>query len=130
MSEKKTSLRTFRIVVFTLGTLIALLFLLAFVPKLISELLGDSPQIQSGREWEGHVMTAMFLTFIVGYSIGWWRILWGGIIILLAAFIVTIPFIILQNNYGSLIFGIPQLVIGLLFLLLYWFEKREDIPKI
>ena len=130
MAEKKTRSKTFRTVVLGFGTLIALLFLLAAVPKLISNLLGDAPKPVSGREWEGHVMTVTFFTFITGYAIGWWRILWGGIIIILAALIATLPFIILQSNYGSLIFGIPQCVIGLLYLLLYWFEMRENVREV
>jgi hypothetical protein len=106
---------------------LALFFLLAFIPAIVTVIDGTAPEPPQGREWEGKVMTVMFLTFMVGYAIGWWRILWGGIIIILAAFVVSIPFIILQDNYGSLIFGIPQFVIGILYLLLYRIEKRENI---
>ena len=127
MAKKIKNLKTYRTVVLAFGTLLALFFLLAFIPAIVTVIDGTAPEPPQGREWEGKVMTVMFLTFMVGYAIGWWRILWGGIIIILAAFVVSIPFIILQDNYGSLIFGIPQFVIGILYLLLYRIEKRENI---
>ena len=127
MAEKRNRSKALRILVLILGTLLALFFLLAFVPKIITILIGTAPELPPGQQWEGHVMTAMFLIFMIGYTIGWWRKFWGGTLILLAAFVVCLPFIIFQNNYGSLIFGIPQFVIGILYLLLYWNEKRKNV---
>ncbi|MBA7542003.1 hypothetical protein ES705_34319 [subsurface metagenome] len=127
MAEEKSKLRTFRIIVLSLGTLLAIFFLLAFVPKLISMIMGTSPELPSGRQWEGNVMTAMFFIFMIGYAIGWWHLIWGGVIIILSAFLVSLPFIIIQGNYGALIFGIPQLVIGILYILLDKMEKRKSI---
>ena len=129
MTEQSNKLKSVRIVVLSFGSLLALFFLLAFLPKIIMELIGDSPKVAAGREWEGQVMIATFLTLLIGYGIGWWRTFWGGVIIVLAAFVVTIPFITLQSNYGSLIFGIPLLFVGLLYLLLYLTEKQEKIRK-
>ena len=125
MAEKVTRVRTFRFVVLALGTLVALCFLLAFVPSLISVLRRTAPNPQTGREWEGQIMIAMLIVFLIGYAIGWWKILWGGIIMILASLLVSIPFIILDNNYGSLIFAIPLFVIGFLYYSVYRFEKRE-----
>ena len=123
MTEKNTDLKSFRKVVLTIGTVLALFFLLAFVPKI---LINSSDKVHTpnpGREWEGQVMLAMFITYLVGYTIGWlWR-LWGGIIIILASLVVSIPFVILDENYASLIFGIPQFVVGVLYILLYRFEN-------
>jgi len=75
-------------------------------------------------------MTIMFVTYMVGYAVGWWRSLWGGTVMILAALIVILPFIILGNNFGSLIFGVPQLVIGSLYLSLYRSEKRGNVRGI
>lgn len=127
MTEKRNKSRTFRKIVLAMGTLLAIFFLLAFVPKIISSLIGTAHEPQAGRQWEGQVMTAMFVTFMIGYAIGWWRILWGGIIIILAAFLVSAPFIIIQRNYASLIFGLPEFALGTLYVLLYRIEKQESI---
>lgn len=123
MGIRKARPRVFRAIVFGCATLLALLFLLAFVPKIISVLRGTAPELPAGRQWEGHVMIAMFVIFMLGYIIGWWRSLWGGLLIIVAALLVSIPFS-LQDNYGSLIFGIPQFVIGILYIMLSWAEKR------
>lgn len=125
MAEKVTRIRTFRIVVLALGTVVALCFIFIFVPSLISVLRGTAPKPQTSREWEGQIMIAVFIIFLVGYAIGWWKILWGGIIIILASLLVSMPFIILDNNYGSLIFAIPLFVIGFLYYSVYRFEKRK-----
>lgn len=122
MTEKNTDLKSFRKVVLIIGTVLALFFLLAFVPKI---LIMSSDKVHTpnpGREWEGQVMLAMFITYLVGYTFGWlWR-LWGGIIIILASLVVSIPFV-LDENYASLIFGVPQFVVGVLYIVLYRFEK-------
>jgi len=127
MTKKHNKSRAFRKLVLAIGTLLAILFLLVFGPKIVFNSIGTAPELPTGRHWEGQVMTAMFLIFMIGYAIGWWRILWGGITIILAAFLVSAPFIILQRNYGSLIFGLPQFAIGILYVLLYLLEKRESI---
>jgi hypothetical protein len=132
MTAKNSDLKSLRLIVLISGTLLALLFLLAFVPKM---LINSSDKVHTpdpSREWEGQVMLAMFITYLIGYALGWlWR-LWGGIIIIIAALVVSIPFILLDENYGSLIFGIPQFVVGVLYILLYRFEKsgnNESLTK-
>lgn len=123
MADRKSDPKMFRKAVLICGSILALFFLLAFVPKIISDLLDTVPEPPDGREWEGQVMYAMFITFMAGYTIGWWRSLWGGVLIILAAMLVSIPFA-LDGNYGSLIFGVPQCVIGTLYVVLHWLEKR------
>jgi len=122
MGGRKAAPRLFRAIVLGCGTLLALFFSVVFVPKIISVLRGTAPELPSGRQWEGHVMIAMFVIFMLGYIIGWWRSLWGGLLIIVAALLVSIPFS-LQDNYGSLIFGIPQFVIGILYIMLSRTEK-------
>jgi hypothetical protein len=67
----------------------------------------------------------MFLLYMIGYAIGWWRSLWGGMIITLAALVVSVPFIVLQGHFNSLIFGLPILVVGVLYLVLHVLESRD-----
>jgi hypothetical protein len=125
MGNRKAQTRIFRAIVLGCGTLLALLFLLAFVPKTISFLRGTASELPSGRQWEGQVMITMFVIFMLGYIIGWWRSLLGGLLMIVAALLVSIPFS-LQDNCGSLIFGIPQLVIGILYIVLSRTEKRME----
>ena len=128
MDSRKTHLRTLRSVVLAAGSLLALFFLLAFFPKIVSVFLGTAQELPTGRHWEGRVMIAMVLTFMAGYAIGWWRPFWGGLLMIIAALLVSGPFI-LQGNYGSLIFGIPQFAIGVLYILLSRLEKRKSIEN-
>ena len=129
MTEKHTQMRAFRILVLSIGTFLAIIFLLGFGPKLLCSSLRVTQESSPGHHWEGQVMTAMFLIFMIGYAIGWWRRLWGGIIILLAALLLMGPFIILQGNLGSLIFGLPLLIVGILYVLVYWSEKRGSVQE-
>jgi hypothetical protein len=126
MADKSAAPRILRWGVLTLATLLAILLLAALGPKLVSVLRGTAPPLPIGREWEGRVMIAMFATFMAGYAVGWWRPLWGGLLIILAACIVSIP-LALQRNYGSLIFGIPLLVIGVLYVVRYRIDNRMAV---
>lgn len=111
------------------GTLLAALFLLAFLPKIISLLSGTSSPMGAvaGREWEGQIMAAVFLMYLAGYAIGWWRSLWGGIVIILSALLVSVPFIVIQGHFNSLIFGLPIFIVGVLYVVLHVMESREEI---
>ena len=108
------------------GTVLAIFLLIAFLPKLISDLVTPAPPPSGGRGWEGEVMLAMFLTYMIGYAIGWWRSLVGGIIICLAAAIVSAPFVIIQGHFNSLIFGIPVFIVGILYIIHHGMELRQD----
>jgi hypothetical protein len=101
------------------STLLALFFALAFIPKLISEysqaIKGEKP-IFGG--WEGLIMEITFYVFFIGYIFSWWKKCTGGILILLASIIQMGPFLIIEGNLGSLIFGVPLVISGGLFLFL------------
>lgn len=126
MSGKYDNIGAIRKVALGGGTALAIFFLLAFVPKLISVFEGSSPPPRPGTEWEGDVMLATFAAYMIGYAIGWWRRLWGGVVILLAALIVSVPFIVIQGHFNSLIFGVPILVVGVLYLVLHREESRKQ----
>ena len=127
MTKKNNAIKTFRNVALTISTLLAAFFLLAFLPKIIADFSGEGNKPIPGREWEGQVMLAMFITYLLGYAIGWWKRLWGGIIILLSSLIIFIPFTVMDENYGALIFVIPQFVLGLLYILVHRFEKHNKL---
>jgi hypothetical protein len=109
------------------GTLLAAFFLLAFLPKIFSLLSGTSSPMGTvaGREWEGQIMEAMFLMYMVGYAIGWWRPLWGGIVIILSALLVSVPFILIQGHFNALLFGLPIFIVGVLYVVLHVVESRD-----
>ncbi|MBN1199911.1 MAG: hypothetical protein JXA23_11210 [Bacteroidales bacterium] len=100
------------------STALVLFFLLAFVPKLVDEytnvLTGEKPYFGG---WEGLIMEVTFYLFIIGYIFSWWKKCTGGIIILIASVVQMGPFLIIEGNLGALIFGLPLLISGVLFLL-------------
>ena len=97
------------------ASVLAFLFIIIFVPKLIGEIIDayDGKAFFDG--WQGIVMEVTFFVFIAGYIMTWWKKCTGGIIIILASLIQMLPFLIIEGNTGSLIFGIPLLVSGVLF---------------
>lgn len=97
------------------ASVLAFLFVIIFVPKLVGEIIDayDGKAFFDG--WQGIVMEVTFFVFIAGYIVTWWKKCTGGIIIILASLIQMLPFLIIEGNTGSLIFGIPLLVSGVLF---------------
>ena len=69
--------------------------------------------------WEVMVMTWTYFTFTVGFALSWFKKFAAAIIILFAAVLQMAPFLIIDGNFGSLIFGLPLLVIGILLLVLH-----------
>lgn len=119
-TPKNKANKTLVLVTFIFTSILALFFLLAFGPKLVQEYIG----IIRGTEenyfegWEGIVMELTFFSFMIGYITSIKRRCLGGIIILLSSIIQMGPFLIIQGNMGSLIFGIPLLISGILFLVI------------
>jgi len=111
---QETRKKALLIVTRILASLLAMFFIATFGPKIFEGII----EIYRGEEgWEGIVMMLTFLVFIVGFILSWWKKCWGGIIILLASIIQMAPFLIIDGNLGSLIFGVPLFVVGALFLL-------------
>ncbi len=108
--RKKVLLMTTRV----LASLLALFFIVSFGPKFFD---GISDIYRGEESWGGIVMMLTFLVFIVGFILSWWKKCTGGALILLASIIQMIPFLIIECNLGSLIFGVPLFVVGALFLL-------------
>jgi hypothetical protein len=108
----------FLLIIRILASLLAIFFILAYVPKLVGEVLDVFKGEPIYKGWEGLVMETTFFVFLAGYVISWWRKCWGGLIIVLASLIQMGPFLIIQGNLGSLIFGVPLFVVGALFLIL------------
>lgn len=108
------------IISYSFSSLLALFFIVAFVPKLIDEYIG----IIRGTEqsyfegWEGIIMELTFYLFMIGFITSFKKRCAGGLIILLTSIVQMGPFLIIQGNIGSLIFGIPLLVSAILFLIL------------
>lgn len=100
-------------------SLLALFFSFAIVPKIIPQYFNAATgEPLSNGSWEGMVMELTFYVFIIGFVFSWWKKCMGGVLILLASIIQMAPFLIIDGNLGSLIFGIPLLVSGVLFLII------------
>ena len=83
------------------------------------------------------ILLGLFITTVLGVGIAWWREKIGGIILVICAIaMVTLHFIGTWGapNIGNrvrlmLIFGVPILVPGILFLVSYWKSSRSKIPQ-
>jgi len=125
MAKHPTNPKVFRICVLGSGTVLAALYILVYGPKLVSLIAGTAPSLPEGRQWEEHAMTALFLIFMVGFALGWRNRLWGGVVMVLASAVNTIPFVIIQGNFETpAIFASPVFAVGALYLLLHREEAR------
>ena len=120
MIAGKSSLRkrnTLLIVSRVFATVLALFYFVSFVPKLIDQYFcSGENHIVSDGSWEGWVMELTFWIFFVGYTTSWFKKFAGGIILIIASLVQMLPFLIIDGNLGSLIFGLPTLIAGILFL--------------
>lgn len=123
MKDKETikpkKRKTLLLITQILATVLILFFGFAIVPKIIGEYIGYfNGEGLHDAGWEGLVMELTFYVFLAGYIFSWWKKCTGGIIIILASIIQMAPFLIIDGNLGSLIFGIPLLIVGVLFAVL------------
>lgn len=110
--------RTILIIARVLATLLVLFFSVAILPKIAQEIIDGFKGEFYHAGWEGIMMELTYLVFIIGFIISWWRKCLGGLLILLSSIIQMGPFLIIDGNLGSLIFGIPLFVVGCLFLII------------
>lgn len=98
------------------ASVLALFYFVAFVPKLIDQyfIKGSDLAVSEGS-WEGWIMELTFWIFTIGYVTSWFRKFAGGIILILSSLVQMLPFLIIQGIFGSLIFGLPTLIAGVLF---------------
>ncbi len=101
-----------------LASLLLLFFSFALLPKLIQGIIDDGLKSFYTGNWGGLVMTWTYIVFIISLIIVWWYKLIGGILIVLSSILQMAPFLIIEGNLGSLIFGIPLLVVGILVLII------------
>ncbi len=113
--ESKRKLKRLKI---TANVLVILLFIfmsLALVPKIIGDISENGISTFYDETWQVMVMYWTYIVFVIGVAIVWKHKLVGSIIILLASLLQVLPFLIIDLNFGSLIFGLPMFVSGLLF---------------
>jgi hypothetical protein len=89
----------------------------------------EEPYLPQQNQWEGVIMTIWFFMLVIGYIFSWIKEGLGGAIMILAGLTVSIPFFIFTINFGSLIFAIPSIVIGLLFLTYWWDIRRKRLSS-
>jgi hypothetical protein len=98
-----------------LGTLLLFVLMLAFLPKIYDCCIlgGDS---LAGDGWEGLTILGMFLGYVIGYVVVWFNRLIAGVIFCITAIAEMAVLLIIDGNTGSLIFGLPILLVGILFI--------------
>jgi hypothetical protein len=107
------------------GIIVTLLFSLAFLPKLVEQIVkigivGVINEIgESFVKWDDP--SAFFFTYIIGYIIIWWSPLWGSVIIITGCLVFLFTHI---DNIWNLIFFIPTFLVGLLYLLTAYSKKK------
>jgi len=107
-----------------LGSIVTGLFSLFLIPTMIEGITREESYLPKENPWEGVLMTAGTILLIAGYIISWKKEGLGGSLMILAGLTVSLPFIILSGNYGSLIFAIPFIASGLLYVI-YWTDLRK-----
>ena len=67
--------------------------------------------------------TGFFFTYLIGYTVIWWKPLVGGIIIVAGSILVTVTNI---SNAGFLIFAIPTMLVGIFYLIGFFSNYRKQ----
>lgn len=108
------------------GLVVTALFLYAVVMDMIWEIGGGSENLSSyfknifGRSYPYLDSIALYMIYIVGYAIVWWKSLWGSVIIILVS-ILGFTF----SEYGDVRFSFLFIfLVGLLYLL-NWNDARK-----
>ena len=114
----KEKSKALRITAYALVSALFLFISIALVPKIIMDISEKGFSVLYNDTWEVLVMYWTYIVFTIGFAIVWKNKLIGGIIILLASILQMAPFLIIDLNFGSLIFGLPMLVSAILFLVL------------
>lgn len=104
MDDRSVASRPLRWGGLTLATVLVNFVLAAFGPKLVAVLQRTGRPLPNGGEWKEWIMIAMFATCMAGHVVGWWLPLWGGLLVIVAACIVSVP-LALQWIFGPLILG-------------------------
>ncbi len=121
MENQKTKTPRSKLFLFTyiFSTIIFLFYSLSYLPKLVGDIMDEGFSTLYSNTWEVLVMTWTYFTFTVGFALSWFKKFVAAIIILFAAVLQMAPFLIIDANFGSLIFGLPLLTIGILLLVLH-----------
>lgn len=126
MKQKNELLLVTRIV----GIVITALFVYAAAIDLIREHRGDSEHFFSYltnmfiRFDSYKNPPALYILYLVGYAIAWWKSLWGSIII------VTVSIVgLIFSEYGDVRFSYFLIfLVGLLYFM-YWKDERKRIKN-
>ena len=128
-NPKSKGSKTLIIITIVLASILCIFFSFALLPKLIGSIIEEGFNSLYSGDWGGLVMTWTYIVFIIGFIVVWWHKLFGGIIIVLSSILQMAPFLIIEGNLGSLIFGIPLLVVGILFIVIPEY-RRNKIPAV
>ena len=102
------------------GLIVTSLFLLIFGPKLIGSMIkGDLWEIPSALIHWHDDPTGFFFSYLIGYSIIWWKPLWGSMIIITGC---SFYFFFNLDTMATLMFIIPAMLVAVSYFF-YWVSK-------
>jgi hypothetical protein len=107
------------------GSVVTGLFSLIIIPYVIEGITREESHLPENNPWEGVLLTVGTCLLIIGYIISWKSAGIGGLLMVLAGLTVCVPFILIQGNMVSLIFGLPFTVAGLQYII-YWNDLRKS----
>jgi len=122
--------RGFSLVVMIYGIIVTALMLLIFGGTLVGDIIEKGPgefrKIAIALVHWDDDPTGFFFTYIIGYSIIWWKPLWGAVIIMTGSLLSVVINI---HNPGFLLFAIPTCTVGILYLI-SWIDERKRIKTV
>ena len=117
---------SFSRVTMIVGIIITALMVLLFGTKLAGDII-ENPAGQFNKianaliHWYDDP-TGFFISYLIGYAVVWWKPFWGSLILIAASVVVTVINI---DNTGFLIFALPVLLVGVLYLV-QWNDARRN----
>jgi len=108
------------------GIIFTVFILLAVGSKLIIGIIEDGLQslYELPKTFSNPLNpTLYFLLYIIGYGVIWWKSLWGSIIIIAA----SIFYVTIAGVDGPPIFAVPGFLVGTLYLINWYVERRRQL---
>ena len=116
--------KDFLVVGRSIGSIIAVPFAFFAIADVISTINNSEGNFMQDMNYEGIIMTIVIFLFLAGYIISWINEGIGGSFMILAGLVISIPLIIIDRNIGTLIFAIPFIGTGAMYVT-YWKSKRK-----
>lgn len=112
------------------GIIVTLLMLLVIGTKIVEQ-IAKKGFVTSMKEigdqfirWDDP--SAFFIIYIIGYVIIWLNPQWGSVIIIMGSLL----FLITNFNLWNLVFVLPTILVGFLYLLTWYLNNKENTKSV